>query len=73
MEIANNEGETDYILALRIKFRSDKLVENSRGEAWVREGDSKRRLSDVEKREIRINRGEIEFEREDVGDRKSVV
>lgn len=67
LEIANNEGETDYILALRIKFRSDKLVENSRGEAWVREGDSKRRLSDVEKREIRINRGEIEFEREDVG------
>ena len=36
------------------------------GEAFTREGDTKRRLTEAEKREIRINRGEVDFELERV-------
>jgi ATP-dependent DNA helicase RecG len=52
--IRNKEGEEDFILLIRVQYRSDKLVETVRGEAWVRHGESKRKLTEDEKREIRI-------------------
>ncbi len=59
-------GEDDYILLFRVHYRQDKLVETVRLEAFVRSGSNKRRLSEDEKREIRISRGQIAYEKEQV-------
>ena len=60
----NSARKDDYILVFRILYRRDKLVETTAGEALVRDGDRKRRLGGDEKREIRISKGEIDFELE---------
>ena len=62
----NNSGEVDYVLLVRVRYRPDKLVATVRLEAFVRAGNKKRRLSEDEKREIRIGRGQIEYEKESV-------
>ena len=62
----NSQGAPDFFLAIRVFYRPDKLVETSRSEAFTREGSSKRKLTELEKREIRIKKREIDFEREDV-------
>lgn len=59
-------GQTDFVLAFRIAYRPDKLVETTRGDAYTRIGSTKKKLSEVEKREIRIGKREISFESEDV-------
>jgi ATP-dependent DNA helicase RecG len=64
--VKNASGKDDFIIALRVYYRSDKLVENVRGEAFVRQGDEKHRLTEAEKREVRIGKGEIDYEREPV-------
>lgn len=60
-----NDG-SDYVLVMRVYYRDDKLVETTSGDAFVREGDQKRRLSETEKREIRLNKGELDCESERV-------
>lgn len=60
----DNDGLDDFVMVLRVYYRDDKLVEMNDGTAWVRLGDEKRRLSESEKREIRIARGQVEYELE---------
>ena len=62
--VKNQTGKDDFVIVLRIYFREDKLVETTDGSAFVREGDQKRRLTEAEKREIRLNRGELDCESE---------
>jgi len=57
--IINSKGREDFVLAIRVYYRPDKLVETTDGEAYIREGDEKRRLNETEKREIRLNKGEL--------------
>lgn len=57
-------GLRDFILALRVHYSPNRLVENSKGDAYVRRGDSKKKLTDTEKRELRSARGEIPAELE---------
>jgi ATP-dependent DNA helicase RecG len=64
--LLNADGQEDFVIAIRVYYREDKLVETSDGEAFVRSGNEKRRLTESEKREIRINKGEIEYELESV-------
>lgn len=64
--VRNSKGQDDYVIVLRVHYRSDKLVETSDGSAYIREGDEKRRLSEPEKREIRLNKGELDVESETV-------
>jgi ATP-dependent DNA helicase RecG len=49
---------------MRVHYRDDKLVETTSGDAFIREGDRKRRLTEEEKREIRLNKGELDVESE---------
>lgn len=63
--IRNAEGHDDFVLLFRIQYRKDKVVENVRGEAWVRHGESKKKLSDDEKRELRIAKREIDLEQDE--------
>lgn len=60
------DGAADFLLVFRVHFREDKLVETVRGEAFLRSTDRKRRILDDEKREIKISRGQIAFEKEPV-------
>ena len=62
----NKDGTPDFFLAIRVHYRPEKLVETVRGDAFTRDGSSKRRLTETEKREIKIKKREIDFEREDV-------
>lgn len=64
--IKNNKGEDDFVEVMRVHYRDDKLVETVSGEAFIREGDEKRRLREEEKREIRLNKGQTELETERV-------
>lgn len=66
LSVYNDKGEADFIIAIRVYYHESKLVETTRGEAFTRDGSSKRKLTDSEKREIRIKKREIDFEREDV-------
>lgn len=62
--VKNRKGEDDFVLMARVFYREDKLVETTSGEAFVRAGDTKRRISESEKREIRISKGEVQYELE---------
>jgi ATP-dependent DNA helicase RecG len=57
-------GQTDCLLLFRIRYREDKVVRCTSGHAYVRVGDSKRKLSQAEIREMEVNKGQIDFERE---------
>jgi len=64
--IQNERGVPDFVIVYRVTYRADKLVETSAGEAFVREADKKISISEVMKREMRISKGEIHYELEDV-------
>jgi len=66
VSVKNEDGEPDFVMMVRVYYRPDKLVETVGGEAWVRLGEQKRRLTEDEKREIRINKGQVEYELEPV-------
>ena len=61
-----SNGNQDFILAIRVLYHPTKLVETTSGEAYVRVGNRKRRLTEDEKREIRISKGQIAYEKESV-------
>ncbi|MCB9956829.1 MAG: putative DNA binding domain-containing protein [Caulobacterales bacterium] len=60
------DGGNNFVLVMRVYYREDKLVETADGSAFVREGDKKRKLTEQEKREIRLNKGELDAETERV-------
>jgi len=51
-------------LAIRVFYREDKVVKTVNGEAFIRDGDSKRRLTDEEIRELENDKGQVDLERE---------
>ncbi len=64
VRVRNRDGEEDFVLLFRVHYRKDRVVETSKGEAYVRRGDSRKKLSDEEKRELRALKGEVDFEQE---------
>lgn len=64
LEVKNVRGQSDFIIRARVYFVEDRLVELTNGVAFCRESDRSRRLTEVEKQEIRINKGERAFELE---------
>jgi len=62
--VRNHKGEEDYVIAVRVHYHQDKLVETSDGSAFIREGDEKRSLTETEKKEIRLSKGELDVELE---------
>ncbi|MBO9354444.1 hypothetical protein GG851_10590 [Bordetella petrii] len=57
------DGKPDFCIAIYVPYIG-KLVETSKGEAWIRYGDQKRCMSDEEKRDFRSTRQELSFEQE---------
>ncbi len=66
VDVINKDGNPDYIVAIRVFYRPDRVVENSAGKAFMRSGSSKRELSDAEKRELQHMKGQLEIESEPV-------
>ncbi len=66
VRVRNALGQDDFLLIYRVTYRADKLVETSGGDAFIREGDKKIRVSETLKRELRISKGEIHYELERV-------
>jgi ATP-dependent DNA helicase RecG len=64
--VLDHKGEENFVIVMRVQYRSDKLVEATDGNAYIREGEEKRRLTEAEKREIRLNKGELDCETERV-------
>jgi ATP-dependent DNA helicase RecG len=67
IEIINNKGQPDILILFYIKFNAGRVVETHKRRAFIRRGDEKHELSDLEKNELRIDRGEIDFEDEFCG------
>lgn len=67
VEAKNKDGEADFIIVARIRYVDGKLVELSSGEAYERIGDECKKINDVKKQEIRIDKGERSFEQEPCG------
>lgn len=62
------DGREDYILLIRVLYRPDKVVADSRDKAWIRVGDQKHRLGQEERLEQERDRGQVAFEQEPVFD-----
>lgn len=62
--VRNDAGEDDFIILSKILYVEDRLVELTNSHAYCRESDRSRRLTESEKQEIRINKGERAFELE---------
>ena len=63
----NLHGEDDFIILIRIHYVEGRLVELTDGSSYIRDGDRCKRLSDNEKAQIRIDKGERAFELEPCG------
>jgi len=57
----------DFILLLRVHYREDKVVETTSGAAYIRRGESCCKLTDEEKRELAIDKGQVDHEQEPCG------
>lgn len=66
-KVINAEGNEDFVIVFRVWYRQDKVVKTVRGEAFVRSGDSKRKLTEEQVRELQIDKGQIDFEQEPSG------
>lgn len=64
LEVINSRGQPDFIIRVRILYVEDRLVELTNHDAYCRESDKCRRLTEAEKAEVRINKGERAFELE---------
>lgn len=64
--VVNKNGDPDTILAIRVHYRHDKVVETSQGEAFIRRGESRRKLTDDEKRDLKNSKGQLDLEQEPV-------
>ena len=62
--VENGKGEQDFLVLIRIYYVEGRLVSLTNDEAYCRQGDKSRRLTDPEKQEIRISKGERSFELE---------
>ncbi|WP_109085211.1 ATP-binding protein [Azospirillum sp. TSH100] len=67
ISIINHKGQDDYVLLFYVKYNENRVVENHKHDAFIRRGDEKRKLSELEKSELRIDKGEVDFEAEPCG------
>lgn len=65
--ITNANGSADFVVVFRIYYRPDRVVKTVAGNAFVRIGDSKKKLSEHEVRELEIDKGQVDFELEPCG------
>ena len=66
VSILNRKGRRDTILAIRVLYHPSRVIETNEGHAYIRRGESRRRLTDDEKRDLRNSNGQLDLECESV-------
>lgn len=64
VKVINPSGHDDFVLAIRVQYRSDKVVETHDGSVYTRVGDSRRKLGRDEVRELENDKGQVDLEQE---------
>jgi ATP-dependent DNA helicase RecG len=64
--VTNRDGDSDFVLVFRVHYNSRIVVKTTKGEAYIRRGDEKHRLSAEEIRELAHEKGQVSFEEEPV-------
>ncbi len=57
-------GVPDYILLFRVTYNSKKVVKTAGGDAFIRVGESRRKLRHEEIRELEADKGQVDIEQE---------
>jgi ATP-dependent DNA helicase RecG len=65
--VSRADGEADFVMLFRVFYRADKVVKTVSGDAFVRVGESKTKLSSEEVRELEIDKGQVDLEQEPSG------
>jgi ATP-dependent DNA helicase RecG len=60
------DGSGDFLLLFHVRYREDKVVRTVRGDSYIRYGDSKRKLTPEEVRELEADKGQVDVEQERV-------
>ena len=66
VHVTNCQGQPDYIVAIRVFYKEDRLVETTAQRAYTRVGASKKEMTEAEKRELQQMKGQLEIESEPV-------
>lgn len=53
-----------FVIVFRVRYREDKLVRTTSGQAFIRRGDSKYELNESEIRELEIDKRQVDLEKE---------
>jgi ATP-dependent DNA helicase RecG len=64
IQASNVKGEPDYLLLFRVHYNQKKLVKDVAGHAYIRYGDTKRKLKAEAIRELEIDKGQVDIEQE---------
>jgi ATP-dependent DNA helicase RecG len=62
--VVNKKGESDFVLLIRVYYNGEKVVESVDGHVYTRVGDSKKKLSRAEIRQLEIDKGQVDLEQE---------
>jgi ATP-dependent DNA helicase RecG len=62
--ITAEDGSPSFVIAMRVRYREDKVAMTVSGHAFIRRGDSKHELNQDEIRELEIDRGQTDLEAE---------
>ena len=67
IKVVNTNGLQDFLMIFYVEYRDDRVVETTKGNAFIRSGDAKRKLRDDERRQLEMEKGQVSFESEPCG------
>ncbi|MCY2988711.1 MAG: putative DNA binding domain-containing protein [Planctomycetota bacterium] len=66
--VTNKNGTIDFVVLIRVKHsRRKRVIRTAKGDVFTRRGDSKKKLTPDEIRNLQIDIGEVDFEQEPCG------
>jgi ATP-dependent DNA helicase RecG len=67
IQATTEDGTPDFLQLIRVRYRDDKVVTTNTGEAFIRWHSGRHPLTDQERHELEIERGQVSFELEPCG------
>jgi len=64
LPVTRDDGASDFLVLFRIYYRRDKVAKTVSDDAYVRSGESKKKLTSDQIRELQLDKGEIDLELE---------
>lgn len=66
LPVKHPDGSDDFLILFRVFYRTDKVVETTNKHAFSRVGESKKKLTTEEIRELQIDKSQVDFELEPI-------